>query len=309
MTTVAVTPRSFRQTPGEHLERLRAKLDVRFPDLERPLDEGEMVELVHGCVGLIVGVDPVTTRVLEAGPLRVVVKYGSGMDNIDLEAAQMLGVRVSSTPGANARSVAELAVALLLALARNVATHDREVRARSWKRITGIELAGKRLGIIGYGAIGREVARIAQQGLEMQVVARDPLLEDADVPLVPLAELLATSDAVSLHLPLTRETRRMLGAAELAAMKPSAFLVNTARGGLVDEEALADALRSGRLAGAALDGFEDEPLGDSPLRELDNVVLSPHAGAATEDAVLRTAARAVDQLLRDLDQPSAATNA
>jgi phosphoglycerate dehydrogenase-like enzyme len=300
MTTVAVTPRSFRQTPGEHLGRLRAQVEIRFPDLDRPLDEDEMVELVRGCSGLIVGVDPVTTRVLQAGPVRAVVKYGSGMDNIDIEAAEALGVRVSSTPGANARSVAELAVGLLLALARNVARHDRGVRAGSWNRITGIELAGKRLGIVGYGAIGREVTRITQQGLEMHVDAHDPLLESADVPLLPLSELLATSDAVSLHLPLTPETRGIIGASELAAMKPTAFLVNTARGGLVDEQALAEALRSGRLAGAALDGFDEEPLGESPLRELDNIVLSPHAGAATEDAVLRTADLAVDQLLRNL---------
>jgi phosphoglycerate dehydrogenase-like enzyme len=299
VTAVAVTPRSFRETPGEHVDRLRSEVEVRFPDLDRPLDEREMVELVSGCAGLIVGVDPVTKRVLEAGPLRVVVKYGSGMDNIDVPAAEGLGVRVSSTPGANARSVAELAIALLLSLARSVGIHDRNVREGSWRRITGIELAGKRLGIVGYGAIGREVARIAR-GLDMDVVAHDPLVESANVPLVPLAELYATSDAVSLHVPLTAETRGMVGADELAAMKSTAFLLNTARGGLVDEEALAEALGGGRLAGAALDGFAEEPLGDSPLRALDNVVFSPHAGAATFDAVRRTATRAVDQLLRDL---------
>ena len=299
MTTIAVTPRSFRHTPGPHLDRLRAELDVRFPDLDRPLDEGEMVELVRGCAGLIVGVDPVTRQVLEAGPLRVVVKYGSGMDNIDVEAARALDVQVSSTPGANARSVAELAIALLLALARNVASHDRGVRAGSWRRVTGVELAGKQLGIVGYGAIGREVARIAR-GLDMNVVAHDPLIDEAEVRLVDLDALYAESDAVTLHLPLTEETRGLVGARELAAMRPTAFLINTARGGLVDEAALAEALRSGGLAGAALDGFDAEPLGESPLRELDNVVLSPHAGASTNEAVLRTAARAVDQLLAAL---------
>lgn len=299
MTTVAVTPRSLRQTPGPHLDRLRSELEVRFPDVDRPLDEEEMVKLVRGCAGLIVGVDPVTTRVLKAGPLRVVVKYGSGMDNIDVEAARTLGVQVTSTPGANARSVAELAIALLLSLARNVALHDRSVRAGSWRRLTGVELAGKQLGIVGYGAVGREVARLAG-GLDMHVVAHDPLLHDADVPLVPLEELYSASDAVSLHLPLTDETRGLVGERELAAMKPNAFLINTARGGLVDEAALAAAVRSGRLAGAALDGFEVEPLGESPLRELENVVLSPHAGASTYDAVLRTAAQAVDRLLAEL---------
>jgi phosphoglycerate dehydrogenase-like enzyme len=299
VTRVAVTPRSLRQTPGAHLDRLHAEVDVRFPDLDRPLDEDEMVELVRDCAGLIVGVDPVTPRVLEAGPLRVVVKYGSGMDNIDVEAARSRGVQVTSTPGTNARSVAELAIALLLTLARNVALHDRGVRAGSWRRLTGVELAGKQLGIVGYGAIGREVARIAR-GLDMNVVAHDPLVEEADVDLVLLDELYAASDAVSLHLPLTDETRGFVGDRELAAMKSTAFLINTARGGLVDESALADALRSGRLAGAGLDGFVMEPLGNSPLRQLDNVVLSPHAGASTYDAVLRTAAQAVDQLLADL---------
>ncbi|MGH3103142.1 MAG: phosphoglycerate dehydrogenase, partial [Gaiellaceae bacterium] len=135
MTAVAITPRSFRETQGEHLDRLAATgLEVRFPDLDRPLDEAEMVALVGGCDGLIVGVDPVTETVLRAGPLRVVVKYGSGLDNVDLAAAESLGVEVASTPGANARSVAELAIALLLALARHVAAHDRAARAGSWSR-------------------------------------------------------------------------------------------------------------------------------------------------------------------------------
>jgi phosphoglycerate dehydrogenase-like enzyme len=299
VTKVAVTPRSLRQQPGAHLDRLQTELEVRFPDLDRPLDEDEMAELVRGCAGLIVGIDPVTARVLESGPLRVVVKYGSGMDNIDVGAARALGVKVSSTPGANARSVAELAIALLLALARNVARHDRSVRAGSWRRLTGVELAGKQLGIVGYGAIGREVGRIAR-GLDLNVVAHDPFLAEADVALVPLDELYTESDAVSLHLPLTDETRGLVGERELEAMKPTAFLINTARGGLVDEAALAEALRSGRLGGAALDGFEVEPLDDSPLRQLDNVVLSPHAGASTHEAVLRTAAQAVDRLLADL---------
>jgi D-3-phosphoglycerate dehydrogenase len=283
VTAVAVTPRSFRQTPGEHLARLEA-LDVRFPEQDRPLDEGEMIALVDGCAGLIVGVDPVTRRVLEAGPLRAVVKYGSGMDNIDIATAEGLGVKVSSTPGANARSVAELAIALLLALARDVGHHDRSVRAGSWNRRTGIELAGKRLGLVGYGAVGRQVARIAR-GLDMDVVAHDPFVEEADVPLVSLEEVLEESDAVSLHLPLTAETRGLIDAHALGRMKAGAFLVNTARGGLVDEAALADALRRGWLAGAALDGFDAEPPAGSPLLALENVVLSPHAGAATIEAV------------------------
>jgi phosphoglycerate dehydrogenase-like enzyme len=297
---VAITPRSFRQTPGPHLERLAASpLEVRFPEQERSLTEAEMVALVRGCAGLIVGVDPVSEGVLQAGPLRVVVKYGSGLDNVDLAAADRLGVRVRSTPGTNARSVAELTVGLLLALARHVAFHDRSARAGSWARRSGIELNGRRLGLVGYGAVAREVAPIAR-GLGMEVVATDPFVEDADVELVDLDTLLATSDAVSLHVPLDETTRNLIDAPALARMLPGALLVNTARGGLVDEAALAEALVTGRLRGAALDVFAEEPPASSPLLELDNVIASPHAGAATSEAVERTASAALDELLRSL---------
>jgi D-3-phosphoglycerate dehydrogenase / 2-oxoglutarate reductase len=300
VTAVAVTPRSFRATPGPHLDLLRESgLDVRWPDLQRPLDEDEMVGLVEGCAGLLVGIDPVTRRVLEAGPLRVVVKFGTGTDNIDLAAAGELGVKVSSTPAANALSVAELTIALLLALARNIALHDRLARARSWERRPGIELAGKRLGVVGYGAVGREVARIAD-ALGMDVVAHDPLLQEADAELVDLATLLGSADAISLHVPLNESTRNLIDAEALERMRPGALLVNTARGGIVDEQALAEALRSGRLAGAAFDVFAEEPPWDSPLVGLDNVVLSPHAGAATTEAACRAGLQAVEQLLRDL---------
>jgi D-3-phosphoglycerate dehydrogenase / 2-oxoglutarate reductase len=301
VTAVAVTPRSFRNTPGPHLVRLRETPHVvRFPELDRPLDEAEMLEFVRGCEGLIVGVDPVTEPVLEAGPLRVVVKYGSGLDNIDLVAAQRLGVHVSSTAGANARSVAELAFALLLAVARHVVAHDRRVRAGSWSRLVGVELGGKRLGLIGYGAIGRELAQLAR-GFGMDVVAYDALVVEADVELVSLEELLRSSDAVSLHLPLDEGTRGLIGAAELALMRPGAFLVNTARGGLVDEDALAAALHEGRLGGAAFDAFAEEPVPlDSPLLLLEGFVASPHAGAATVEAARRASLQAVDLLLREL---------
>jgi phosphoglycerate dehydrogenase-like enzyme len=301
VTAVAVTPRSFRQTPGAHLTRLeQSGLAVRYAAPERPLDEDEMVALVRGCEGLIVGVDPVSSAVLEAGPVRVVVKYGSGLDNIDLDAAAARGVHVSATAGANARSVAELTIALILAVARHVVVHDRRVRSGSWSRRPGVELEGKQLGLVGYGAIGRVVARLAQ-GLGLTVVAHDPALAEADVELVQLEALLSTSDVVSLHLPLDERTRGLLGARELALMRPGALLVNTARGGLVDEAALADSLRSGHLGGAAFDAFVEEPLPlDSPLLALDSFVASPHAGAATSEAARRASLLAVDLLLAAL---------
>jgi D-3-phosphoglycerate dehydrogenase / 2-oxoglutarate reductase len=294
---IAVTARGFRQVPGQHQELLLAAgLPVRYPATDRPLQEDELVELVRGCWGLIVGLDPVTAAVLDAGPLRVVVRLGSGTDNVDLAAAARRGVRVAATPGANARSVAELAVGLLLALARHLVAHDRQVRSGSWSRRTGIELAGRRLGIVGYGAVGRQVAGIAG-ALGMEVAATDPFLREADVPLVDLETLLAQADAVTLHVPLADDTRGMIGAAELARMRPQALLINTSRGGLVDERALAEALAAGRIGGAAFDAFEHEPPWSSPLLEADNFVASPHAGGATVEAVTRAGAAAVRELL------------
>jgi phosphoglycerate dehydrogenase-like enzyme len=216
---------------------------------------------------------------------------------VDLDAARRLGVSVSSTGGANARSVAELAIALLLALARSVPHHDRSVRTGTWARRTGIELAGKRLGIVGYGAVGREVSRIAQ-ALGMHVVAHDPFVAEADVSLLDLDELLATSDAVSLHVPLDNTTRGLIDAAALGKMRPGALLVNTARGDIIDEAALADSLTSGALGGAALDTFSREPPAGSPLLALETFIASPHAGSATTEAIRRMAVEAVDLLLK-----------
>lgn len=303
MTAVAVTPRSFREVPGEHLDALRRSgLEARFPEVDRPLREPEMVDLVRGCWGLIVGVDPVTAAVMDAGPLRVVVKYGSGLDNVDLEAARERGVQVTATPGANTRSVAELTIALLLALARHVVTHDRGVRSGGWSRRMGWELAGRRLGLVGYGAVGREVARLAE-ALGMGVVAHDPHVGEAPVPLLPLDELLSTSDAVSLHVPLTEQTAGMIGSRELGLMRRGAVLVNTSRGGIVDEAALAEALSDGRLAGAACDCFDREPPAGSPLLGIDTFLASPHAGATTEEAARRTGLAAVEALLAAREEP------
>jgi phosphoglycerate dehydrogenase-like enzyme len=262
------------------------------------MNEDEMIALVKGCSALIVGTDPVSRAVMEAGPLRAVVKFGSGTDNIDLDAAKELLIAVGTTAGANARSVAELTIALLLSLARHVGFHDLAVKAGRWEqRRSGVELRGRRLGIVGLGTVGREVANIAIC-LGMEVVAYDPEVSEAEVPTMELETLLSTSDAVSLHAPLTDETRGLIDAKALKAMRRGALLVSTARGGMVDEDALTDALVTGHLGGAALDVFQHEPPEASPLFSLDNFIASPHAGAATTEAVERAGSQAVREALK-----------
>lgn len=296
---LAISPRSFRDVPGRHLQvAADSKFEITYPTVDRHLSEDEMTELVSGCRALIVGIDPVTARVMEAGPLEVVVKYGSGLDNIDLEAAKARGVDVRSTPGTNSQGVAELSIASLFALARHIVAHHQSAASGSWDRWMGSELAGRRLGVLGLGHVGRRVADMAQ-GIGMDVVGHDPYVETT-VPTVDLDTLLSTSWAVSLHAPLTPQTRHMIGKEQLARMPSGSLLVNTARGGLVDEIALAEALDTGHLAGAALDDFEQRPDADSRLWSCHGFLASPHAGAATSESVERTGVAAVEAVLEAL---------
>lgn len=239
--------------------------------------------------------------------LRVVGRAGVGVDNIDLDAATERGVAVLNAPSGNTVSAAELTFALILAAVRRIAAADRSVRAGEWarSRFAGAELRGKVLGLVGAGRIGTAVARRAQ-AFGMEVRAYDPWLSeeragDLGVTRVPsVKELLGGSDVVSLHVPLTDRTRGMIGVDELAAMKPGAVLVNVARGGVVDDAALARALTDERLAGAALDVYETEPLApDSPLRDAPNLVLTPHLGASTAEAQ-ELVAREIAEAVRDV---------
>jgi D-3-phosphoglycerate dehydrogenase len=226
-----------------------------------------------------------------AGRLEVIGRAGVGVDNIDMSAATRRGIAVINAPGGNTHSTAELTVALLLAAARRVAEADRSVRESRWDRkgLRGRQLQGNTLGVIGAGRIGTEVARRAH-AFGMRVLAYDPYLSseraaDERIERVELDELFERSDFVTVHVPLTEQTRGMIGVTEIARMKPTAILVNAARGGIVDEEALAVALEQGKLGGAALDVYEMEPLPEAhPLREAPNLVMTPHLGAATVEA-------------------------
>ncbi|HZX93067.1 MAG TPA: phosphoglycerate dehydrogenase [Myxococcales bacterium] len=272
------------------LERIPgAQVDTRVG-----LDPAALREILGGYDALAVrSATRVTPEILAAAPrLRVIGRAGTGVDNIDLPAATRRGVVVMNAPGGNSISVAEHTLALLLALARRVPDASRSTRGGKWEKkkySSGRELQGKTLGVIGTGNIGALVVPRAK-AFGLKVIAYDPFLgEEAaqrlGVELVSLPEIFRRSDAVTLHVPLTEQTRNMVGAAQLQAMKRGALLVNCARGGLVDENALAESLKSGHLGGAALDVFETEPPpADHPLFSCDNFIATPHLGGATEDA-------------------------
>ncbi len=290
--TVLATPTSFgRHDPGLK-ERLEASVGrVIYNPKGRPLSAEELGPLLGEADGYIAGLDEISRGAIEAAPrLRVIARYGVGVDNVDLAAAAERGIVVTNTPAANSTSVAELALGLMLSLARHIPAACEAMRRGEWPRLDGVALCGKTIGLIGLGAIGKKVAR-RLEGFECTVLAYDPA-PDLDfaarhsVQIRPLDEVLACADCISLHLPATPQTRHLVDAGFLARMKPGSYLINTARGELVDEAALYAALASGRLRGAGLDAFAAEPPGaDNPLLQLPQVIATPHTGAHTDDAV------------------------
>ncbi len=265
-------------------------------------------EAVAGVQGVLVRVAKLSAEVIQAAKrLRVIGKHGVGTDNIDIPAATKCGVVVTNTPQANSISVAEHALALLLALARRIGESDRDMahgKLRPQKIYQGVELSGKVMGVIGLGSSGLRLARMTGNGLGMRLIGFDPYKApwpEGVEQFHDLDGLLAQADFISIHVPLTRETRNLVGAATLARMKPTAILVNTARGGIVDEPAVAAALRAGRLAGAGLDVVVDEPLTpEHPLNGVPNLILTPHMAGVTEEAMMRMAQDAAEDILRVL---------
>ncbi|HXG40387.1 MAG TPA: phosphoglycerate dehydrogenase [Candidatus Limnocylindrales bacterium] len=288
------------------LELLRAHHDV---DVRVGLPRDELCAIIGEYDALIVRSQvEVDAELIDAARRLVVIgRAGVGVDNVDLDAATRAGITVVNAPTGNTIAAAEHTIALLLAVARRIPAADASVRRGEWARsaFTGVELRGKTIGIVGFGKIGQAVAHRAR-GLEMVVLASDPYVtaEQAahhGVELVGLDELLARSDAVSLHVPLTRATRGLISRSAIERMKPGAILLNVARGGIVDEAAVAEALASGRLGGAGIDVFEVEPPVDSPLRHAPNTVLTPHLGASTAEAQVAVAEEIAGQVLDVLD--------
>ena len=286
-------------TCAEVLRRAGIEVEHR-PGITRE----ELLRSIADVDGIVVRSDTrITEEVIAAAPrLRVVGRAGAGVDNIDVAAATRRGIVVMNAPGENTISAAEHTLSMMLALARSIPLADRSMRAGRWERgkFLGVELFGKTLGVFGLGKVGREVASRAK-AFGMEVIGYDPVLSEdvaarLGVTLVPIEAIFERSDFITLHIPLGPDTRHLIGAAQLARCRPGVRIINVARGGIIDEVALVEALRSGRAAGAALDVFENEPPTGSPLLSLDTAILTPHLGASTQEAQEKVAARIAEQI-------------
>ncbi len=303
-TPVAVTSRSF-----SHNEILRAELldryeRVTFNDEGRSLAGEELADFLAGHPLAITALERIDEALLSRLPdLRAISKVGVGIDMLDLDAMERHGVRLAWSRGTNARSVAELALAFMLTLLRHLPTVTNLVRAGEWRQVQGQTLTGRTVGIVGFGHVGRDLAELLS-AFSCRVLAHDvvplgdpgPAVEEAD-----LERLLAESEIVTLHTVLNDETRNVIDRERLAGMRAGALLINTSRGGLVDEDALYEALSSGHIAGAALDVFSSEPPGEHPLLGLEQVIVTPHVGGSTREAVLAMGRAAIDGLVGAVD--------
>jgi len=272
-------------------------------------DQDRLKGLVKDVSGIIVRSKPkVTKEIIDAAPtLKVIARAGVGLDNVDVEYAKSKGIEVVNAPTASSRSVAELAVALMFNIARKVAFADRKIREGTWpkKQCMGFELEGKTLGVIGFGRIGYNVAKIAKTiGMDIilyDVYKNEERARELGAEFVELEELLKNSDVITIHVPLLESTYHLIDEEKLKLMKPSAVLINTSRGPIVDNNALVKALQEGWIAGAALDVFEEEPLPkDHPLTKFDNVVLTPHIGASTVEAQERAGIEVAEKVIKVL---------
>ena len=288
---VLVTPTSYAKNDPRLKTDLEALVgEVIYNPTGKPLASADLARLLPGVDGFIAGLDGIDRAALQAADqLKVIARYGVGLDNVDLAAAREKGIVITITPGANSVSVAELTVGLLLSLARSIPEAANAVRKGEWPRLNGLTLEGKVVGLFGLGAIGKQVAR-RLSGFDCRLLAYDPV-PDAEfaarhaVKLLPLEEVLSQADFVSLHMPLLPETRGLVNAKFIQMMKPGAYLINTARGELVDETALATAIKEKRLRGAALDVFSQEPPSrDNPLLSLPEIIVTPHCASHTDGA-------------------------
>jgi len=302
---VLTSPSSFGQISPEPVQLLeQAGYEVINNPYKRKLTEDEVIELAKDCVGIVAGVEPLTARVMDALPgLKVISRVGIGMDNVDLDYAKQKGIIVENTPDGPTRAVAELTLAMTLSLLRRIPQADAALKNKQWIKQTGNLILDKKIGVIGLGRIGRLVAKLFR-GIGNPVIGFDPYSDaewaaDTGVELSDFETVLKTSDIITVHVPGNADKSPVIGAAQLALVKPTAMLVNISRGGIVDEDALYKALTSGKLAAAAIDVFVHEPY-TGPFTELDNVVLTPHIGSYAEEGKLLMEIAAVNNFIKSV---------
>ena len=302
---VLISSRSFGKINSEPIDTLtKAGFEVVVNPHDKKLDEKDLIELMGDTVGLIAGTEPITENVLNyAKALKVISRYGVGLDNVDLDAAKRRGIEVYNTPNAPAKAVAELTLSLILNLMRRIPESSQPMKNKIWQPQMGHSLYGKTLGIIGLGRIGKELVKLVQP-FNVNIFAYekypdDDFIASQNIKLMSLEDVLSQSDVVSIHVPLMEETRNIISAKELSLMKHNSVLINTARGGLVDEDALISVLKEGTIAGAALDAFENEPY-TGELLNLDNVLLTPHIGTYTEETRMIMEMETVENLIKAL---------
>ena len=300
---VLVTATSYGKNDPTLFSHLENRVgEVIYNTTGKPLDSQQLQVLLPRMDGYIAGLDCIDRSAIQAADrLRVIARYGVGVDAVDLAAAKEKGIIVTNTPGANSVSVAELAVGMMLALARSLVSATLATRTGQWPRMNGVSLAGKTVGILGFGSIGRNVAK-RLCGFDCTILAYDPLLQegpgDYGARLVSQAEVIEQADFLTLHCPLVEGNQAMVNENFIARMKPGAFLINTARGELVDEQALLRALQEGRLSGAALDVFTRQPPDPhNPLLALPQVIVTPHTGAHSDSAANAMGWGALDNCL------------
>jgi len=304
---ILVTPRSFVSASDKPMKLLTEKgYEIQSNDTGRPYKKEEMLNLVSDIDGIIIGIDELSAEIIEkANKLKVISKYGTGLDNIDINMATKKKITVTNTPAANVDAVADLTFGFILSLARRIPEADRKTKNGEWEKIIGKSVWEKTLGIIGLGKIGRQIVRRAQ-GFKMNILVYDIVKDEKfaqnyDIKYVNLKEILHKSDYITIHIPLNDATRHMIDHKELELVKEDAFLINTSRGGIINEEALYNALKDKKLRGAALDVYVNEPPGKSLLMELDNIIMTPHIGAYTEEAIENMGIQAAQNLIDVLE--------
>ena len=304
---VLVTSTSFGKVVKEPVELLKKKgYQITWNELGRPLKEDEVIERIKGVDAYIAGLDEITAKAIKAADkLKVISKYGAGVDNIDIEPATRRKIVVTNTPGTNTEAVADLTFGLMLTVARKIPQADTSTKKGEWKKFFGSAVYGKTLGIVGMGEIGKAVARRAK-GFNMRILywsrrRKLDIEEETGAKYTDFRFLLQEADFVSLHLALTGETKNIMGENEIKLMKPTAFLINTARGPLINEDALYRCLRDRVIAGAAVDSYSDEPPQGSSLFSLDNIITTPHIGAYTYEALRNMGMTSVKNVIDALE--------